>query len=53
MVVELFAGPGKAAVVVTLTNTYYGRPWEFDGAYLTRDFTSYTLHSAGRDADIP
>jgi uncharacterized protein (TIGR02268 family) len=42
MVVELFAGPGKAAVIVTLTNTYYGGPWKFDGAYLTRDFTSYT-----------
>jgi hypothetical protein len=42
MVVELFSGPGKAAVVVTLKNTYYGGPWEFDGAYLTRDFTSST-----------
>lgn len=42
MVVELFAGPDKAAVVVTLTNTYYGESWEFDRAYLTRDFTSYT-----------
>jgi hypothetical protein len=42
IVVEVFSGPGKAATVVTLTNTYYGGPWEFDGAYLTRDFTSYT-----------
>jgi hypothetical protein len=28
--------------VVHLTNTYYGGPWTFDGAYLTRDFTSST-----------
>jgi uncharacterized protein (TIGR02268 family) len=42
MVVEVFSGPGKAAAVVTLTNTYYGGPWTFDGAYLTTDFTSYT-----------
>ena len=42
MVVEVFSGPGKAAVIVTLTNTYYGDTWKFDGAYLTRDFTSFT-----------
>jgi hypothetical protein len=42
IVVEVFSGPGKAAVLVHLTNTYYGGPWTFDGAYLTRDFTSYT-----------
>ncbi|AEI68620.1 DUF2381 family protein [Corallococcus macrosporus] len=42
MVVEVFAGPGKAAALVTLKNTYYGGPWEFDGAYLTRDFTHAT-----------
>ncbi|MFP2927443.1 DUF2381 family protein [Pyxidicoccus sp. 3LG] len=42
MVVELFKGPRKAAAVIHLTNTYYGGPWKFDGAYLTRDFTSYT-----------
>jgi hypothetical protein len=42
IVVELFEGPGKAAAVVHLTNTYYGGSWEFDGASLTRDFTSYT-----------
>jgi uncharacterized protein (TIGR02268 family) len=40
--VEVFKGPGKAAVVVHLTNTYYGGPWTFDGAYLTRDFSSST-----------
>ncbi|XXF77227.1 DUF2381 family protein [Myxococcaceae bacterium GXIMD 01537] len=40
--VELFEGPGKAAVVVHLKNTDYGGPWTFDSAYLTRDFTSYT-----------
>jgi hypothetical protein len=40
--VEVFSGPGKAAVVVHLTNTYYGDDWKFDGAYLTRDYTSFT-----------
>jgi len=38
----VFSGPGKAATVIHLTNTYYGEPWKFDGAYLTRDFTSHT-----------
>jgi hypothetical protein len=42
MVVEVFSGQGKAAAVVTLTNTYHGDSWKFDGAYLTRDFTSVT-----------
>lgn len=42
MIVEFFSGPGKAAVVVTLTNTYYGEPWTLDRAYLTHDFASYT-----------
>ena len=42
MIVEVFSGPGKAATVIHLTNTYYGEPWKFDGAYLTRDFTSHT-----------
>ncbi len=40
--VELFEGPGKAAVVIHLKNTYFGEPWKFDGAYLTRDLTNYT-----------
>ena len=40
--VDLYEGPGKAAVVVHLKNTHYGEPWMLDGAYLTRDFTSYT-----------
>jgi hypothetical protein len=40
--VELFEGPGKAAVVVHLTNTYYGDRWAFERATLTRDFTGYT-----------
>jgi uncharacterized protein (TIGR02268 family) len=40
--VAIFAGPGKAAVVVYLTNTYYGGDWKFDGAYVTRDYTSLT-----------
>jgi hypothetical protein len=46
MVVELFSGPSKAAAVVTLRNTYYGdsgEPWKFDGAYVTRDYTSFTV----------
>lgn len=42
MIVELFKGPGKAAAVITLKNTYLAEPWKLDGAYLTRDFTSYT-----------
>lgn len=42
MVVEVFEGPGKAAALVTLKNNYGGGPWEFDGAYLTRDFTHGT-----------
>jgi hypothetical protein len=42
VLVEVFEGPGKAAVLIQLKNTYYGDTWEFDGAYLTRDFTSYT-----------
>lgn len=40
--VAIFAGPGKAAVVVYLTNTHYGGDWKFDGAYLTRDYTHFT-----------
>ncbi len=40
--VELFEGPGKAAVVVHLTNTDYGDLWAFERATLTRDFTGYT-----------
>jgi uncharacterized protein (TIGR02268 family) len=42
MLVEVFSGPGKAAAIVTLSNTYYGDTWTFDGAYLTRDFSSFT-----------
>nr|WP_241759076.1 DUF2381 family protein [Pyxidicoccus parkwaysis] len=42
MVVEVFSGPGKVAALVTLTNTFYGGPWELDGVYLTRDFTGAT-----------
>lgn len=43
--VELFSGREKAAVLVHLRNTYYGdsgEPWKFDGAYVTRDYTSFT-----------
>jgi len=39
MLVELFEGPGKAAAVIHLKNTDHGKPWAFDGAYLTRDST--------------
>ncbi|NOK08322.1 DUF2381 family protein [Corallococcus exercitus] len=42
MVVKVFSGPGKAAALVTLTNTGYGDTWEFADAYLTRDMASYT-----------
>jgi uncharacterized protein (TIGR02268 family) len=42
MIVEVFSGPGKAAVLINLTNTHYGDDWKFDGAYLTRDYTSFT-----------
>lgn len=42
MIVEVFEGTGKAAALITLKNTDYGGPWEFDGAYLARDFTHYT-----------
>ncbi|RKH50694.1 DUF2381 family protein [Corallococcus sp. AB049A] len=42
MVVEVFSGPEKAAAVIHLTNTLHGHSWRFDGAYLTRDFSSDT-----------
>ncbi|MFP2927711.1 DUF2381 family protein [Pyxidicoccus sp. 3LG] len=45
MLVEVYSGPGKAAAVITLTNTGYGDTWEFADAYLTRDMTSYTKQS--------
>ncbi len=41
MVFEVFSGPGKAAAVVTLSNTHYGKAWEFDGASLTDGSTSF------------
>jgi hypothetical protein len=53
MQVELFEGPGKAAVVIHLKNTYYGEPWKLDGAYLTRDFTSSTFRSFALRMDRP
>jgi uncharacterized protein (TIGR02268 family) len=40
--VEFFSGPGKAAVVVHLTNMDAGEPWTLAHASLTSDFTSYT-----------
>lgn len=42
VVVEVLSGSGKAAAVITLTNTFHGGDWEFDGAYLTRDVTHST-----------
>ncbi|WP_163783504.1 DUF2381 family protein [Myxococcus vastator] len=45
MLVEVFSGPGKAAALITLKNTNHGDTWEFAGAYLTRDLTSYTKQS--------
>jgi hypothetical protein len=42
MVVEIFSGPGKAAVLVHLTNTGGEAPWTFEGAYVARDFISHT-----------
>jgi uncharacterized protein (TIGR02268 family) len=38
--VETFSGPGKAAVVVHLTNTYSDEPWRFRDARLIADLTS-------------
>jgi len=38
--VEIFAGPGKAAVVVHLTNTYNHEPWRFSEARLTSERAS-------------
>lgn len=38
MVVEVFSGPGKAAVLIHLKNTLNDGRWTFDGANLTHDF---------------
>jgi uncharacterized protein (TIGR02268 family) len=40
--VETFAGPGKAAVVIHLTNTYSDEPWQFRDARLIADISSHT-----------
>jgi len=42
MTVEVFSGPGKAAVVVRLKNTSHTEPWRFRDARLTSDLTSST-----------
>ncbi|MFE8597288.1 DUF2381 family protein [Archangium violaceum] len=42
MKVEVFEGPGKAAAVIHLTNTYNDEPWIFRDARLTADLTTYT-----------
>jgi uncharacterized protein (TIGR02268 family) len=40
--IETFAGPGKAAVVVCLKNTYSDEPWRFRDARLIADISSYS-----------
>jgi len=40
--IQVFSGPGKAAVVVRLTNTSHNEPWRFRDALLTSDLTSFT-----------
>jgi len=47
-VVEVFSGPGKAAAVITLTNTYHDKPWQLERATLIHmppDMTSATPRS--------
>jgi uncharacterized protein (TIGR02268 family) len=39
--VEVFAGPGKAAAVIRLTNAYSEEPWRFRDARLIGDISSY------------
>jgi uncharacterized protein (TIGR02268 family) len=39
--VETFSGPGKAAVVIRLKNTYSDDPWRFRDARLIADLTSF------------
>ncbi|MBN9682699.1 MULTISPECIES: DUF2381 family protein [unclassified Corallococcus] len=45
MIVEVYSGQGKAAAVISLTNTGSAGTWEFADAYLTRDMTSHTKQS--------
>ncbi|MBN1207673.1 MAG: DUF2381 family protein [Myxococcaceae bacterium] len=40
--VETFSGPGKAAVVVRLTNTYSDEPWRFRDARLIAEFHTHS-----------
>ncbi|HEX5747630.1 MAG TPA: DUF2381 family protein [Archangium sp.] len=42
MVIKLFSGKGKAAVVVNLNNTYSDQPWTLGETRLTADSTSHT-----------
>jgi uncharacterized protein (TIGR02268 family) len=42
MVIKLFSGKGKAAVLVNLTNTYSDEPWRLGETRLTTDLTSHT-----------
>ena len=54
--VEVFSGPGKAAALIHLSNTYYGdsgEPWKFDGAYVTRDYTSFTSRPFAIRVELP
>lgn len=42
MVIKLFSGKGKAAVLVNLTNTYSDEPWTLGETRLSTDLTSRT-----------
>ncbi|AKJ05217.1 Hypothetical protein AA314_06843 [Archangium gephyra] len=42
IMVEVFSGPGKAAALIRLTNTYNDEPWRFMQARLTSDSTPQT-----------
>jgi len=42
IMVEVFSGPGKAAAVIHLTNTYNDEPWRFREARLTADLMPRT-----------
>ncbi|WP_375766123.1 DUF2381 family protein [Archangium gephyra] len=42
IMVEVFSGPGKAAAMIHLTNTYNDEPWKFREARLSADLTSHT-----------
>jgi hypothetical protein len=51
IIVEVFAGPGKAAAVVHLTNTYHSEPWRFGDALLTAELAAFTTRPFGLRKD--